>query len=169
MKKLLMVAMVALGFAACQSGTESSPEKSIDEIKAEGRITNSDIIRNPVTADEPTDTVNVAKMVFDQELYNFGEVDEGDIVKHTFTFTNSGKQPLLISNARSTCGCTVPQWPREPIAPGEKGEIKVEFNTKNKKNAQTKPITITANTYPATTKVSLKGFVKPKEEEGASK
>ncbi len=168
MKKLILAALMAVVFAACQNGVEQTPEKSIDEIKSEGRISNADIIRNPVTANEPTDTVNVAKIEFAQETFNFGEVNEGDLVKHTFTFTNTGKQPLLISNARSTCGCTIPQWPKEPIAPGEQGEIRVEFNTKNKKNKQSKPVTITANTYPATTKVYLNGFVKPKEGEDAS-
>lgn len=160
MKKLLVLFSV-IGFFACQNSTQK-PEKSIDEIKSEGPISN--IIRNPVSANEPTDTINVAKMDFEAPEFNFGEVNEGDKVNHVYKFTNTGKVPLLISNARSTCGCTVPQWPKEPIPPGGNGEIAVEFNTKNKKNKQSKPVTITANTYPSQTKVFLKGFVKPAEK-----
>ncbi|GJM32645.1 MAG: hypothetical protein DHS20C18_16460 [Saprospiraceae bacterium] len=165
MYKLLFIFFIALTIVSCQNGVEKNQEKSIEEIKSEGRITNADLIRNPVSANEPQDTVNIAKLTFVEATYDFGEVKEGDVVKHTFQFTNTGKVPLLISNARSTCGCTVPEWPKEPIAPGAKGEINVEFNTKNKKNQQSKPVTITANTFPATTKVFLKGYVKPAEGE----
>ncbi len=92
-------------------------------------------------------------------------MEEGEVVEHTYTFTNTGKAPLIIRGARSTCGCTVPEWPEEPIPPGQSGKIEVKFNTAGKKNQQTKPVTITANTYPTTTKVLLKGFVKPEDDE----
>jgi hypothetical protein len=160
----ILTLMLFLGslFNACQNNSNSA-EKSIEEVKADSKI--SSIIRNPVTANEPVDTVNVAKITFDNDTYNFGEVEEGEIVEHTFSFTNTGKVPLVISNARSTCGCTVPEWPKEPIAPGAKGDILIKFNTKNKKRDQTKPVTITANTYPSTSKVFVAGFVKPSPEE----
>lgn len=157
---LSLLLLVCLSAACRQTGSTPS-EKSVQEIKTAGPIAHSDIIRNPVTADGPTDTINVAKLTFTESRFNFGEVQEGDLVKHTFTFTNTGKQPLVISNARSTCGCTVPTWPKEPIAPGESGEISVEFNTKGKHNAQSKPVTITANTYPANSVVYLEGYVQP--------
>lgn len=165
MKNLLLILLLGCLMLACQSNLNKGPEKSIDEIKSQGQITNADIIRNPVTANEPQDTVNVAKLTFEEAAYDFGEVKEGEVVTHTYAFTNTGKVPLLISNARSTCGCTVPSWPKEPIPPGEGGVIEVRFNTKNKKNKQSKPVTITANTYPATTKVHLTGFVKVDETE----
>jgi len=144
---------------------DSVSEKSVEEIKQDGPIRNSDIIRNPVSANEPLDTVNVAKMTFEEPRFDFGEVQEGEVVEHVFEFTNTGQSPLIINSARSTCGCTVPEWPKEPIPPGESGVINVRFNTKNKKNKQTKPVTITANTYPTTTKVFVTGFVNPAESE----
>lgn len=159
---LLFILVISLG--ACQQNRFSGSEKSVDEIKAEGPISNADIIRNPVSADGPIDTVNVAKMTFVEETFNFGEAQEGDIVKHTYQFTNTGKVPLVISNASSTCGCTVPTWPKEPVEPGASGTISVEFNTTSKRKAQKKPVIITANTYPARTVVHLEGFVHPKEE-----
>ena len=144
-----------ISFFGCQeNGTE---EKTIEEIQSEGKI--SSIIRSPVTANGPQDTVNVAKMVFDEMIYNFETVNEGDMVKHTFHFTNTGKIPLIINDAHSTCGCTVPKWPNNPVSPGGKGTIKVEFNTKNKIKQQEKPIIISANTYPSVTKVYLRGYV----------
>lgn len=163
---LILISLPLLVWSCAEnSQPEATSEKTVEEIKEAGPIKNSDIIRNPVSANQPVDTVNVAKMIFEEVQYDFGEVNEGEVVEHKFTFTNEGKVPLIISGARSTCGCTVPEWPKDPIAPGEDGEISVRFNTKNKKNKQTKPVTITANTYPATTRVHITGFVKPTEEE----
>ncbi len=160
----IMILLTGVGAFSCQSGSEMTKEKSVQEITNASKITNSSIIRNPVTAAVPEDTVNVAKMSFENTTYNFGEVTEGEVVTHVYRFTNTGNQPLVISNARSTCGCTVPDWPKEPIAPGEKGQIEVKFNTSGKGNNQRKPVTITANTYPAATVVHLEGFVVPKED-----
>ncbi|GAB4255224.1 MAG: hypothetical protein Kow0027_21800 [Saprospiraceae bacterium] len=141
-------------FSACANDAEND---SLDTIKTEGKI--SQIIRNPVSADGTVDTVNVAKMTFEEPEFNFGEVKEGDVVSHVFKFTNTGKVPLLINNAKSTCGCTIPKWPKEFIEPGQSGEIAVEFNTSGKSGFQEKPVTITANTYPSTTRIYLRGFV----------
>ena len=158
---LIVVFAVAIG--ACQQGAQESEEseKLVQEIRPEKGLKNSEIIRNPVSANQPEDTVNVAKLSFDELIYEFGRVTEGTVVEHTYQFTNTGKVPLIITDARSTCGCTVPKWPKEAIAPGEKGEINVRFNTTNKKNNQSKPITITANTYPKNTVLHIKGHVIP--------
>ncbi|MEO1261637.1 MAG: DUF1573 domain-containing protein [Bacteroidota bacterium] len=149
--------LLLIGTISCKGDQDNG--KSIEEIKTDGAI--SSIIRSPVTANGPTDTVNVAKMEFTKMIHDFGEVKEGQIVKHAFEFTNTGKIPLVISDAHSTCGCTVPEWPENPVPPGASGRINVEFNTKSKTNNQEKPVIITANTYPSVTKVFLKGFVVP--------
>ena len=78
---------------------------------------------------------------------------------HMFEFTNSGDEPLIIDNCKGSCGCTVPKCPKEPIQPGEKGQIEVKFNSKGKKNQQTKKVTINANTDPAQTFLTIKAFV----------
>lgn len=160
---LLFVLCLAV---ACQNRPGMNAEKSVEEITSADAISNSDIVRNPISAQQPADTVNIAKLSFEEEIHDFGEVAEGAVVKHTYHFTNTGKMPLIISNARSTCGCTVPSWPEEPIAPGAKGKIEVEFNTKGKAEQQSKPITITANTYPASTRVFLQGYVKSDKAAG---
>jgi hypothetical protein len=159
----ILFLLLSISNLACTSNSAPTPEQSVEEIMAAPSIRNSDIVRSPVSANAPTDTNNVAKMLFSKADFDFGEVIEGKVVEHIFTFKNTGKQALLISNARSTCGCTVPEWPRDPIMPGEEGVIQVRFNTENKVQQQVKPINITANTYPATNTIYLRGFVKPKE------
>ena len=156
MKKLLIVLLAAGSIAACKTDNTAKEvaEASVQAVQP----TNSDEI---VTVPTPVDTENVAAMSFVESKFDFGIVDEGDVVKHTYNFTNTGKLPLVITNARSTCGCTVPVWPKEPVAVGESGTIEVSFNTKGKRNKQQKPVTITANTFPAQTVVYLSGEVTP--------
>lgn len=165
---------VVILFSALFLLTACNNEESIAENEKKGRVTEikvdpeksiSDIIRSPVNADEPVDTINVAKMTFDETRFDFGIIDEGTIVNHIYKFTNDGKVPLIINDARSTCGCTVPEWPKDPIEPGESGEISVKFDSKGKKDNQVKPITITANTYPNQTFLQIKGTVIPKQKD----
>lgn len=153
---LLFVGMLIL--SACQETINQGESSTLEKVGSEGSV--ADMIRNPVTADRTVDDSEIAQMSFVEEDYLFGEVDAGAVIEHTFQFTNSGPIPLVISDVRSTCGCTVANWPEEPIAPGERGEIPVRFDTKNKKGYQRKAITITANTYPAKTNLYLKGQVR---------
>lgn len=161
MKYLFSMLMLAFLICSCEPET-SGTGKMIQEIKTDGSPSNASIIRNPISADGAVDTINVAKMVFDDFKHNFGTVKEGDIVKHVYKFTNEGNVPLVIADARSTCGCTVPKWPKDAIEPGGKGVISVRFDTKAKTEKQSKPITIRANTNPKETVLQLHGFVTPK-------
>ncbi|MDH5608359.1 MAG: DUF1573 domain-containing protein [Cyclobacteriaceae bacterium] len=96
---------------------------------------------------------------FPEENFDFGTIKEGEVVNHSFTFTNSGDAPLIITSATASCGCTVPDWPKEPIAPGGTGVIKVQFNSQNKPGVQNKTVSITANTYPKVTRLNIKANV----------
>jgi hypothetical protein len=98
---------------------------------------------------------------FSEENYNFGTVKEGEKVQHIYKFTNTGTNPLTITDAKGSCGCTVPQWPKEPIAPGATGEIKVEFDSKGKPGKQSKTVTVKANTEPFNTILKIEGDVTP--------
>ena len=111
----------------------------------------------PVVEEKPDGPLPDFK--FTQTAHDFGNINEGDVVEHTFTFTNAGQAPLIISSATGSCGCTIPQWPKEPIPVGGTGEIQVQFNSKNKPGAQSKTVTITANTFPKITKLNIKALV----------
>ena len=161
MKHILFI--LTVGMSLFSSGcvtdnkTAEKTEQSTDTTEEEASV--ADIVRMPVTAKGPVDTINVAKIKFEEQEYNFGSVYEGDIVRHTYTFRNTGKLPLIITHAQSTCGCTVADKPKEPIPPGKSGEIKVKFDTKGKPGRQHKPITVTANTYPKNTILNMRGKV----------
>ena len=99
---------------------------------------------------------------FDKKEYDFGTVNEGEIVQVTYNITNSGKTDLVITNAQPSCGCTVPVWPKEAIKPGETKPIEVSFNTAGKPNKQLKTITLVTNTARGREIIKLKGSVIPK-------
>lgn len=100
---------------------------------------------------------------FDEMEHDFGTIDQNTTNPKTFTFTNTGEHPLIISDAKGSCGCTVPSYPREPIPPGGTGEIEVVYRPGQQKNQQTKTVTITANTEPAQTVLRIKANVTPGE------
>jgi hypothetical protein len=104
----------------------------------------------------------VASISFDKKEYDFGTVNEGEIVETVFKVTNSGTTDLVITKAKGSCGCTVPVWPKAPIKPGETGDIAVKFNTSGKPNRQMKTVTLTANTESGREVLTLRGSVTPK-------
>lgn len=155
----LLFCLLLLFLSACNNGANETNDTTAD---LEGGV--AELIRNPVTANaEEIDTTKMAKLVFPEPVYEFEAVTAGTVIKHDFSFTNEGTVPLVISDVRSTCGCTVADWPREPIAPGESGVIPVEFDTKNKQGVQNKPVTITANTFPAKSVIYVNGRVNATE------
>lgn len=110
------------------------------------------------------DDAPIATVAFAETTHEFGKINEGDVVEHTFAFTNTGSTPLIIQDAKASCGCTIPKKPEQPVAPGETGEIQVRFNSQGKPGMQNKTITVTANTQPATTRLFIKADVTPKGE-----
>ncbi len=101
---------------------------------------------------------------FEKSEHDFGKLKQGDVAEYSFKFTNTGKEPLIIENAQGSCGCTVPSYPKEPVAPGASGEILVKFNSAGKSNAQQKTVTLTANTEPIQTILTIKAFVEATEK-----
>ncbi len=157
-KSLFMASLVAIAgvsLISCQENAKADAGEKVTPNTAKTIEVNQPNTPNtPTVAAGPTTTIK-----FDETTFDFGTVDQGDKVQHTYKFTNTGKESLIISNAKGSCGCTVPSWPKEPIAPGKSGEILVEFDTKGKKNNQNKTVTITANTTPAQTFLKIKGVV----------
>lgn len=144
MNKVYHIFLLLIFAVSCQP---TNSEKSIDASAIE---TDSNATEEPI-------------MSFEKKTWDFGSIIDGEVVEHTFRFTNTGNKNLVISSASASCGCTIPNWPKEPIAPGDKGEIKVKFNSSGKKDMVTKDITILANTNPVKTILQIKVFVETKK------
>ena len=144
MKKTLSFYLFALLYISI--GCNESASKKVDQQKA----ANS-------SAEAP---VSTAAMTFNKTVHDFGTIKEGETVQTTFTFTNTGKSDLIIVDARGSCGCTVPNYPKNtPIAPGNTGEILVSFDSSNKPNMQQKTVTISANTDSGRETIRIKALV----------
>lgn len=106
-----------------------------------------------------------AIITWDRSTYDFGDLVQGEKVEHTFRFTNSGNQELVITNVEVTCGCTTPKgWPRDPIAPGGSGELTIAFNSAGKIGKQNKVITITSNSIGTLNQVIFSATVLEKKQ-----
>ena len=104
-----------------------------------------------------------AKIEFlEKGIHDFGQLTEGDTVEYLYKFVNKGELPLVINNITASCGCTTPDWPRDPVAPGEESAVRVRFNSRGKQGEQRKTVTVYANTQPATTDIEFKVLVNPK-------
>jgi hypothetical protein len=139
MKPYTLLLFIAVFTSACSSSNNNEGKETVDKATA------------PV-------------MTFAKESHDFGQVNEGDKVVFDFFFTNTGKSALIISNATATCGCTVPEYPKKPLAPGKTGIIHVVFNTTGKSGMQNKIITLTTNTFKGNEELHLVGNVKPKNK-----
>lgn len=141
--RFLIVFCVAIMIASCNT----SPSKKVNNTQA-----------SDSTAVQ--DTVPV--MTFNKVEHDFGTINEGDVVETVFTFTNTGTRDLLILNARGSCGCTVPDYPKNsPIAPGASADVKVKFDSNNKPNNNNRSVTFTTNTAKGREIIRIKTFVTP--------
>lgn len=164
---MLTVAVLVMIVFGCSNKRLENNIKSLEKRVAalerrSGNFRPKKIDSNSALSAKQTDG-KYAVITFKETTFDFGTIDEDDVVDHVFEFENTGDFPLVIQRATATCGCTVPDWPRKPINMGEKGVIKVKFNSHNKKNKQTKYVTILANTQPAQTRLKITGMVVPKE------
>ncbi len=150
MKKVFILAVAALSFAACRNANTQSTDNHA------AADTTHAATSNVAAADAPVIT-------FERDIYDFGKIESGEKIQHDFKLRNTGKSPLIISNATATCGCTIPETPKEPILPGKEGVIKVVFNSEGKLGMQDKVVTITSNANPNVNTVHLVGEVLEKK------
>ena len=137
-----------------------------EKVKTEipGNAVSPESVNNPATASSQGNAEDMLPAFqFKEESFDFGSITDGESVSHDFKFTNAGKSDLLISSANGSCGCTVPEYPKEAIKPGKQGVIKVTFNSQDKVGMQHKTITIIANTIPNSKVLTIKGEVKAKK------
>lgn len=145
MKKVFLSIMCLSLLAACTNQNSTVTENSTDT--------------QELAAVASVDTANAPVFKFEKEVYDFGEIKEGEKVTYDFKFKNIGNSPLIISSATATCGCTIPEYPKEPLAPGAEGLIRVVFNSAGKAGMQNKIVSITANTVPSLTELNILGNV----------
>ncbi|MGW8122329.1 DUF1573 domain-containing protein [Roseivirga echinicomitans] len=166
--KLSLMSLVALIFMVSSCGNADLEKRLANLERKVNQLENGGVVRNNGTLPAQNQTVsNVqeqnlsagAAFKWDNTLYNFGTIQAGEVVNYTFKFTNSGTEPLSIQSASASCGCTVPNYSRNPIAPGETGEIVVRYDSNGKVGQQSPVITIVANTNPRQSRLSLRGFV----------
>ncbi len=154
MKKVFIAfgAIALVAFVSCKENASSKIKASNVEVAAE--------------RDEAAK--NLPIMTFSKSEHDFGTIEQGAAQETIFTFTNEGNAPLIITNATSSCGCTIPEYPKnKPIAPGESGELLVKFNGSGQ-NQVTKTITVFANTGKGSEVLRIKAFVNPKSGTAAT-
>jgi uncharacterized membrane protein len=151
--KIKNMKKVILGLSAlCLVAFTSCKEDASSKVKTENVTQASE--RDAVSGDFPAIT-------FEETVHDFGEIENGTPVETVFAYTNTGKVPLVITDIKSTCGCTVPQnWSKEPLAPGASANFTVKFNGKGA-NKVSKTITVTANTESGKETVKITAFIKP--------
>lgn len=122
----------------------------------------TDVVTNPATASGGQSKKGVPDIKFEQETWDFGQIQEGEKISFAYQFTNVGDAELVIRAANGSCGCTVPEFPKDPVPPGGKGIINVTFDSNGKTGMQHKTVTIISNTIPNTKVINVTGEVLPK-------
>ncbi len=119
---------------------------------------NTNDVNNTASANGNTNA-NLPDLKFEEEVFDFGRITQGEKVSHAFVFKNTGSKNLIISSAVGSCGCTVPEYPKEPIKPGVEGKINVVFSSEGKRGIQEKTITIVTNCEPSTRIIRIKADI----------
>ena len=141
-KSVLLVAILSVfAFSSCK---DNAADKVNEENVATAEARDAESGKFPV-------------ITFEESQFDFGTIDQGTNVEHVFKFKNTGEAPLLIVNAKSSCGCTVPEYTKEPVAPGDSGELLVKFNGSGQ-NQVSKTVTLTTNTKAGTETLTIKAF-----------
>ena len=149
--------LLSLLIIISSSCNDVAKEVGVEEQKAD-RIPVS-IVNNPSTASGKVEAVSLPILDFEKMKHDFGDIKQGETSSYNFVFTNTGEADLLISNAKGSCGCTVPEWPKKPIPPGRKGEIQVTFNSNGRQGKQQKTVTLVTNSIPNTKVLTIIGNV----------
>lgn len=161
--KLILVMIVVVFATACK---DKEAEKKIAALEArlsalESKKASPFGKKSPSTPEEVKPEGPLPVISFEATEHDFGTIKEGDKVVYTYKLKNTGDAPLIIQDAKPSCGCTAPDWTKVPIPVGGEGFVKAEFDSKGKPNVQNKTITVTANTWPKQTTLKFKAMVTP--------
>lgn len=152
--KITLLTFATIAVVSCQKTSENNPATTTNPTGTEmAENANNAATTTPVTP--AVDPATAPVITFASDIIDFGDVKADEKVERTVEFTNTGKSPLVISNAKGSCGCTVPEWSKEAIAPGQKGSMKVAFTAPKTNGKQTKTVTLTTNTATGNEKFSI--------------
>ncbi len=119
----------------------------------------SNLVNNPTSYNSDADGKDIARIAFDTTVYDLGTLIDGEVATYAFHFTNVGNKDLVISKVHTSCGCTASEYPTQAIKPGKGGQIKVKFDSSNRKGFQNKTITVSTNGIPAAHMLRIKANV----------
>ena len=160
MKHQIFLAAALLLGACSHDKSEVGTEGMNAAATAASDATANPTVDNPnVVSENETPDPNAPVMKFAESEFDFGDIKADTKVHHTFTFTNTGKKPLLIEDATASCGCTTPSWTKAPVAPGAQGQLEVQFDSRGKHGIISKQVAVRANTQPSITTILIKGNV----------
>ena len=129
------------------------------DLSSDNKAITADLVASPLTANQSAKMVAVPVVEMKETSFDFGEMQQGESVTHDFVLKNTGEADLIISAAKGSCGCTVPEWPKEPITKGEQATIKVTFNSAGKSGKQNKTVTLVSNAIPNTKVITINGNI----------
>ncbi len=156
-----VILVLLAGMVSCNTAVDKGKPPAADS-----GLLSASLVKNPYTA-SGTDTAiaaQLATLIFKDTTHDFGTIHEDDKVQYDFEFENGGQSPLIISKATGSCGCTVADFPHEPLPPGKNGKITVSFNATNKIGPQNKTVTLTTNTTRGTEMLYITANVLDKNE-----
>lgn len=139
----MLTGVFALMLSACNEAPKNKGDISTDDVS------------NTASSEGKTNG-NLPEIKFEEEMHDFGRITQGEKVSYAFKFKNTGNANLIISSAAGSCGCTVPEWPKEPILPGQEGKINVIFTSEGRSGLQEKTVTIVTNCEPSTKEIKFR-------------
>lgn len=168
-RSVFFFAALLVTFMACKDRNAekriAEMESRLKELEAKKQGTTPTPIQASETTPAPAEEKPegpLPKMEFQTTDHDFGTINEGDVVEYTYAFKNTGEGPLIIQGAQPSCGCTVPDYTKDPIPVGGTGYVRAKFDSNGKTNQVSKSITVTANTFPKQTILRFKAMITPK-------
>ena len=155
-RSLIFAACAAMALSACNDDAKKVPPGQ----------SSASIIHNPASANgtDPKEVAELPVLTFPDTTYDFGMLKEGEKVEHEFMFKNTGRSPLIVTGANSSCGCTVPTFTSQPVPPGGSGTLKVTFSSAGKHGRVGKAVTVSSNAYPTTKVLTITADVQSEKQ-----
>ena len=159
MKKIICLLILAIAMISCKKETTVISKKLPEVQLSADDVAPTESYNDANSASKPSVPVKTTTMTFENAEHDFGVIKQGSKVEYNFKFKNTGSNDLIITDAKGSCGCTIPEYPKEAVKPGESGKIKVSFNSERKSGQQTKSVTLTANTPKGSEILTIKSTI----------